>query len=318
MITIPVTVTGDHWLNVDQVRTSLALSDSTESLVLDICAEGPSLWRLGVIDTVLTHCEQVQRDPNTVWISRWSNPVESTPFQRAGRSDVSHFYWASDRYWPPAAVSCSQGYLWGFFMGRPTIPRLMLLHHMANTGDALLSRMQGGSIPNAEQGINIDSEEFGRRPDLQNWYRKCEIGSLDGAGIRDQYRADRNTNLSIMAWYDQFHIEIVAESYIYGETFFPTEKTVRPLSAGKPMVIMGPRHFLNRLREQGFRTWGDLWDESYDELEGLARLERIQAVMADVQQRRDQIMPYVNQNAEHNRTTLNRLIQRHRPGHLTI
>jgi len=56
MITIPITVTGDHWLNVEQVRTSLAESDPRESLVLDICAEGPSLWRLGVLDTVLEHC----------------------------------------------------------------------------------------------------------------------------------------------------------------------------------------------------------------------------------------------------------------------
>ena len=117
-----------------------------------------------------------------------------------------------------------------------------------------------------------------------------------------------------MSWYDRFHIEIVAESYIYGETFFPTEKTVRPLSAGKPMIVMGPRHFLRRLRDQGFQTWADLWDESYDDLEGAARLAQIQAVIADVQQRRDQLLPGLLRHAEHNRTTLSHLIQRHRPG----
>lgn len=314
MITIPVTVTGDHWLNVEQVCTSLALSNPAESVVLDLCAEGPSLWRLGVIDAVLQHCEQTRRDLKTMWISRWSNPVESIPFQHAGRSDVSHFYWGSDRYWPPAVVSCDQGKLWAFFMGRPTIPRLMLLHDLAHTGDALLSRMLGGTVPRADKGINVDSQEFGRRSDLESWYHACEIGSLDGAGIRDQYRADRNTNLSIMAWYDQFYIEVVAESYIYGETFFPTEKTVRPLSAGKPMIVMGPRHFLRRLRDQGFRTWQDLWDESYDDLEGPARLARIQTVIKDVQQRRDQILPDLQHHAEHNRIVLSRLVQKHRPG----
>jgi hypothetical protein len=314
MITIPVTVTGDHWLNVPQVRTSLAESDPRESLVLDICAEGPSLWRLGVIDTVLAHCEQRERDPKTVYISRWSNPVESTPFQRAGRADISHFYWGSDRYWPPGCVRCDRGHLWGFFMGRPTLPRLMLLQYLRNAGDALLSRMQGGKIPDADQGIDVDSQEFGRCPDLASWYDACGIASLDGAGIRDQYRTDRNTNLSLMAWYDQFHIEIVAESYIYGETFFPTEKTVRPISAGKPMVVMGPRHFLRRLREQGFRTWSDIWDESYDDLEGPARMTQIQTVIQDVQQQRDKIIAVCGQHAEHNRAVLANLIKKHRPG----
>jgi hypothetical protein len=177
-----------------------------------------------------------------------------------------------------------------------------------------LSCMQGGKIPDADQGIDVDSQEFGRCPDLASWYHACGITSLDGAGTRDQYRADHNTNLALMAWYDQFHIEIVAESYIYGETFFPTEKTVRPISAGKPMIVMGPRHFLRRLREQGFRTWADIWDESYDELEGPARLARIQTVIQDVQQQRDEIIAVCLQHAEHNRAVLSNLIQKHRPG----
>jgi hypothetical protein len=314
MITIPVTVTGDHWLNVQQVRISLLASDPQESLVLDICAEGPSLWRLGVVDTVLAHCAQSRRDPKTVYISRWSNPVESVPFQRAGRADISHFYWGSHRYWPPGCVPCDRGHLWGFFMGRPTIPRLLLLQYLRNAGDALLSCMQGGKIFDADQGIDIDSQEFGHCTDLASWYATSGITSLDGAGICDQYRSDHNTNLSLMAWYDRFHIEIVAETYIYGETFFPTEKTVRPISAGKPMIVMGPRHFLRRLRDQGFRTWSDIWDEGYDDLEGPARLAQIQTVIQDVQQRRDEIIATCRQHAEHNRAVLANLIKKHGPG----
>jgi hypothetical protein len=199
-------------------------------------------------------------------------------------------------------------------MGRPTIPRLRLLQYIFNTGDALLSRMQGGKTPDADQCIDLDSQEFGRCPDLASWYDTCGIASLDGAGIRDQYRSDRNTNLALMAWYDQFHIEIVAESYIYGETFFPTEKTVRPISAGKPMIVMGPKYFLRRLRDQGFRTWSDIWDESYDDLEGPARLSRIQILMSDLQHQRDKIISVCQRHAEHNRAALAELVQKYRPG----
>ena len=313
MITIPVTVTGDHWLNVEQVKTSLALSDPKETLVLDICAEGPSLSRLGVIDTVLTHCEQTQRDPKTVYISRWSNPVEHTPFQRTHRSDISHFYWGSDRYWPDKAIACEQDNTWGFFMGRPTIPRLLLLQMLADGRDSVLSRMLGGAVPRS-QGVNLDVAEFGDRPDLVAWYAACDLASLDGATIRDQYNAEKNTNRSLLDHYHRFHVELVAESYIYGETFFPTEKTVRPLAAGKPIIVMGPRHFLRRLKQQGFRTWSDLWDESYDELEGAARLEAIQQVIAHVRRSRRDILPGVTLHAEHNREVLSRINQKHRPG----
>jgi hypothetical protein len=313
MITIPVTVTGDHWLNPEQVKTSLALSDPRETLVLDICAEGPSLWRLGVIDMVLEHCKQIQRDHKTVYISRWSNPVEQIPFQRTGRSDISHFFWGSERYWPDKAIPCEHDNTWGFFMGRPTIPRLLLIQMLAEGRNALLSRMLGGAVP-TPHGVNLDAAEFGDRTDLVAWYATCDIDSLDGATIRDQYHAEKNTNRSLLDHYHRFHVELVAESYIYGETFFPTEKTVRPLSAGKPMIVMGPRHFLRRLKEQGFRTWHNLWDEGYDDLEGPERLAAIQTVITYIQQTRATILPDIMQHAEHNRHTLSRLVQKHRPG----
>jgi len=314
MITIPVTVTGDHWLNPEQVRTALALANPAENLVLDLSGEGPSLHRLGVVGTVLAHCAEQQRNADTVYITRWSNAVETVPFRRANRSDISHFFWLSDRYCPGEPIHCVQGRLWGFFMGRPTVPRLILLQYLVQGDQALLSMMQGGTVPRADQGVLVDAEEFGDRPDLTAWYHACGIASLDCACIRDQYDADKNTNLALLPHYDQFHIEIVAESYVYGDTFFPTEKTVRPLAAGKPMIVLGPRGFLRRLQALGFRTWGDLWDEAYDDLEGPARISAIQRVILDVQQRQHSVLPDVMLHAEHNRSTLARLVQKHRPG----
>jgi hypothetical protein len=228
---------------------------------------------------------------------------------------VSHFFWLSDRYWPQNAISCEHGHLFGFFMGRPTLPRLALLQHLSRYHDAVLSAMGGGTVP-TDQGHNADLTEFAGldRDALAAWYHGCGILSIDGAAIRDQYSVDHNTNRSLLAHYDQFLIEIVAESYVLGDTYFPTEKTVRPLAAGRACVIMGPRHFLRRLRDQGFQTWPDLWDETYDELEGIARLDQIKAVIADIAQRRDSIRPHLAAHAQHNRQNLEAIIKRHRPG----
>jgi hypothetical protein len=72
-------------------------------------------------------------------------------------------------------------------------------------------------------------------------------------------------------WYSIFDIELVAETYCHGDTFFVTEKTVRPIVAGKSMMVYGPQNYLARLRDLGFQTWNHIWDETYDQLTGALR-----------------------------------------------
>lgn len=46
--------------------------------------------------------------------------------------------------------------------------------------------------------------------------------------------------------------------------FFPTEKTYKPILAGHPFIILSHAGYLARLRDQGFRTFDGVIDESYD------------------------------------------------------
>jgi len=48
---------------------------------------------------------------------------------------------------------------------------------------------------------------------------------------------------------------------------FLTEKTFKGFMTKRPMIITGARHSLQMLRNLGFKTWGDWWDESYDSME---------------------------------------------------
>ena len=57
---------------------------------------------------------------------------------------------------------------------------------------------------------------------------------------------------------------------------FPTEKTEKCFVAGQPFIAVSTPYFLKQLREWGFETFGDFWDESYDnELDDGKRLEKI-------------------------------------------
>jgi hypothetical protein len=108
------------------------------------------------------------------------------------------------------------------------------------------------------------------------------IPSVDDMAVRDQYQGSVDTNLSLLKFYNQFQIEIVAETMCAGTTFFPTEKTFRPMVGRRPFLVFGPTNFLNNLRELGFRTYSECWDESYDQYQDQERWNRMQSVIEDI------------------------------------
>lgn len=83
----------------------------------------------------------------------------------------------------------------------------------------------------------------------------------------------------LKTYYTKFLIEIVAETWTNGDTFAPTEKTSRPINFKKPFIIFGSKDYLCYLRQMGFRTFNDFWDESYDSYEGPERFARILSVI---------------------------------------
>jgi hypothetical protein len=76
-------------------------------------------------------------------------------------------------------------------------------------------------------------------------------------------------------FYHDFLIDVVSESFVNGRTFYATEKTVRPMLMKKPFIVMGPKCFLIHLRQMGFKTFHDFWDEDYDGYSPEIRYHRI-------------------------------------------
>lgn len=74
---------------------------------------------------------------------------------------------------------------------------------------------------------------------------------------------------------------IVTESdFSDGEVRRITEKCLKPLAMGHPIIVVGNPYSLQRLRELGFRTFAPFIDESYDTCED--RFERMTLVQAEV------------------------------------
>lgn len=82
--------------------------------------------------------------------------------------------------------------------------------------------------------------------------------------------------LSKKEHYLDTYVSIVNETGIHDEVTFITEKTVRPMFNRHPFIVWGNPYILKTLREYGFKTFGWLIDESYDECENAnKRLEMI-------------------------------------------
>jgi len=59
---------------------------------------------------------------------------------------------------------------------------------------------------------------------------------------------------------------LVTETVADGRRHHLTEKTFKPIALGMPFVLVGTQGSLEYLRSYGFKTFGHIWDESYDSI----------------------------------------------------
>ena len=79
-----------------------------------------------------------------------------------------------------------------------------------------------------------------------------------------QYPIIAPAHLEIAKLYPDFFVEIVCETYSLGKSFYPTEKIWRPIMCLTPFIVQGPIDYLKNLKQLGFKTFANYWDESYD------------------------------------------------------
>lgn len=99
------------------------------------------------------------------------------------------------------------------------------------------------------------------------------------------------------------------EKYIEMDLDYMTEKTAKAVASNMPFVIIGASGLLKRLHKLGFKTFGDFWDESYDDIEDYnERLEKIKEIIKWVASKNlDELKDIYNQMIrifEHNKTIL--------------
>ena len=83
--------------------------------------------------------------------------------------------------------------------------------------------------------------------------------------------------------YKQCWFEVILETLFDDQRIHLTEKTLRPIACNKPFILVGPAGSLEYLKSYGFQTFGDFFDESYDqEPNPVVRMEKILQLMKEL------------------------------------
>lgn len=83
--------------------------------------------------------------------------------------------------------------------------------------------------------------------------------------------------------YESTNVEVVLETLFDDSRLHLTEKILRPIACAQPFILVSTPGSLNYLKTYGFKTFDDIWDESYDQIQDHGqRLKIIAKLMKDI------------------------------------
>ena len=104
------------------------------------------------------------------------------------------------------------------------------------------------------------------------------------------------------SWYDQTYCSVVVETSVSeGQMLFVTEKSFKPLAYFHPFLSVSQPGTLDWIRSLGFETFDNLFDESYDTVDGLhSRLDIILANLRTIDLSAKDYDAMTTQKIQHN------------------
>jgi hypothetical protein len=111
---------------------------------------------------------------------------------------------------------------------------------------------------------------------VNTWPKRLKDISPSGT-----FKTDAHTD-QLSKFYTDFLIDIVAETWVSGQSFYPTEKTVRPMLLKKPFIVFGSRDYLDYLHQMGLKTFNNFWSEDYDGYADQNRYTKILKLIDDL------------------------------------
>jgi len=283
-MTINVDADFEHtfWENSEAIENIITELINNNSVIIKFNTEGPCLKSLGIYNflekisklldvpheniEIQTHNQsefhrtfKIKKFPMAYSLPTVQNEIEFHDKIHTKQFNVVNF----------KKIAC--------FVGRPSWERLLISSYLYKNHKNDTLQTYHYDINKKHQVTGIDkiidvtkNIEYGL--DAVNFLTKCPMRGPDKIA---QYPITVDEFLNINSEYYRLFVEVVSETYTEGNTFFPTEKTFRPIALNTPCIINGPKGFLKNLKKLGFKTFDKWWSEDYDNYDGVTRIEKI-------------------------------------------
>ena len=117
-------------------------------------------------------------------------------------------------------------------------------------------------------------------PDIVNVFEQAELPRLFQGEETQQMTS---CWLSNFAEASDSLVYVPTETVYFGSRLHITEKTFKAIALEMPFVLMAPAGSLEYMRSYGFRTFGDVFDESYDEENNdIVRVEKVVQLLKEL------------------------------------
>lgn len=282
--------------------------EQTGFITIDLNNEGPDASELGLYKLLDYVCQTFNIDKSRIEI-KTRNLLERHPEYKIIINnplyvEEAQYFALNNDY---TLKNFDEIKHFGLFIGRSNWQRLwvsaeMFRYHRAQTLQTFLY----------EPTNDFHKDNLGFDKLVNELHGNCDFDSITtlvsaapiGLENVEQFPIITPAHFNIAKYYNKFLIEIICETYTAGQSFYPTEKTWRPLVCKTPFMIQGPVNFLKNLRRMGFKTFSQYWDESYDEdgqilgIETILRnVKRLSAMSQnELQSMYNDMLPILNHN----------------------
>lgn len=268
---------SDHDIWNKQELLEFLIANQGQSICLVLQHEGCDCASIGLYDLL----DRFNFDSVTI---ETANPLETHNKYKCVASPFAFRFFDAhgvDHY--RKFHSWNQRKIFGAFYNRPIWHRLGLFAHLYSSHrDQCLINFRSGAQSEDDRELFEIHRLFVHDPSavqlLSNVWQDIPV-TLES---KDTYTKGATTiehTDQLCEFYVDFFVDIVAETFVNGTTFFATEKTVRPMLLKKPFICMAARDHLEYLRQMGFKTFSNFWNEEYDGYSSIDRYSRILALI---------------------------------------
>jgi hypothetical protein len=252
-----ITSDSQVW-NLGKVVAAITLAkNQNQDLVLDLINEGPDFETLKLLEYIDNW------DSRTTVLTR--NAVQMPVGNIKFKQYYPHFLITTKNDLREVIVNKHIKKPIGMFIGRSNKHRLYLSSYLYQQNSAIQTFHYDPTIEFHQNNLGLDQlvETYGVSALPQAIRLLANSPVVTDEKVPYPILSEHHNNL--YKEYNNFLVDIVCETYYNGNTFFPTEKTWRPIMLSTPFIVQGPQWYLHRLRDLGFQTFDRWWDEGYAE-----------------------------------------------------